>query len=144
MVHALRETWRVLEPDSLLIDLRPAVRHARIGLFRDRRPTIQWKMRESLGSYRAANRSLRLAEESGLLRRVHTSRFTCTTVFPSVEHLRDWLCDWYGADSAGDVDDQVRQVQAALAQPEYAGQLIAEVRFVLRGLTKLDVSPGIT
>ena len=140
MVHALREAWRVLRSDLLLIDLRPAVQHARIGLFRDQRPTIQWKMCESLESYRAASRSLQLAEELGLFRCVHTGRYICTTVFPSVQHLRDWLCDWYGAESTGDVDDQVQQAQTAMAQREYAGQLIAEVRFVLTVLTKLGVS----
>jgi hypothetical protein len=81
--------------DSLLIDIRPALQHGRVGLFRDGLFTVAWAMRESLARYRAASRSLGVAADRKLFRSRASSRFPCTTVFPSVEDLQYWLHDWY-------------------------------------------------
>ena len=114
MVHALQESWRVLAPNSYLIDLRPAIEHARIGLIRDGRFTIQWKTEESLEGSRAASRSLKIAEELRLFRRGHSGRFSCTTVFPSTQHLKGWLFEWYGSESTDDADDLVKRIEDAI------------------------------
>jgi hypothetical protein len=136
MVHALQEAWRVLRADSFLIDLRPAIEHGRVGLIRDGCFTIQWAMRESLASYRAASRSLKTAKDLKLFGRQTSSRFSCTTVFPSEEHLKDWLHDWYEPESAGAADNLVRRVEKANKQPELTGRIVARTPFVLKVLTK--------
>jgi hypothetical protein len=136
MVHALQEAWRVLRADSFLIDLRPAIEHGRVGLIRDGCFTIQWAMRESLASYRAASRSLTTAKDLKLFGRQTSSRFSCTTVFPSEEHLKDWLHDWYEPESAGAADNLVRRVEKANKQPELTGRIVARTPFVLKVLTK--------
>jgi len=141
MVHALQEAWRVLRIDSRLIDLRPAIGHGRIGLIRDGRFTIQWVMGESLASYRAASRSLAMVSELKWFGRRTSSRFSCTTVFPSVEHLKDWLHNWYESESAGHADNLVRRVEKASKQPELTGKMVAEVPFMLKVLTKRDGLP---
>ena len=141
MVHALQEAWRVLRTDSRLIDLRPAIEHGRIGLIRDGRFMVQWVTGEPLASYRAASRSLTAVEDLKLFGRRYSSRFYCTTVFPSVEHLRDWLHDWYEPESTGHADDLVRRVEKASRQPEFAGKLVAKVPFMLKVLTKRNLSP---
>jgi hypothetical protein len=141
MVHALQEAWRVLRANSCLIDLRPAIEHGRIGLIRDGRFTIQWVMGESLASYRAASRSLTTVKDLKLFGRRRSSRFSCTTVFPSVEHLKDWLHDWYEPESTGYADNLVRRVEKASKQPKFTGKIIAKVPFMLRVLTKRNLSP---
>ena len=141
MVHALQETWRVLRADSCLIDLRPATEHGRVGLIRDGRFTIQWAMRESLADCRAASRSLTTVQNLKLFGCRTSSRFSCTTVFPSVEHLKDWLYDWYESESRSDADNLVRRVEEANRQPEFTGMIVARVRFMLKVLTKRNVWP---
>ena len=141
MVHALQEAWRVLRADSFLIDLRPAIEHGRVGLIRDGCFTIQWAMRESLASYRAASRSLTTAKDLKLFGRRTSSRFSCATVFPSEEHLNDWLHDWYEPESARYADSLVRRVERANKQPEFTGRIVAMTPFVLKVLTKRNVLP---
>jgi hypothetical protein len=141
MVHALREAWRVLRPDAVLIDLRPAIEHGRVGLVRNGEFAVQWRTRESLAPYRAASRSLACAEKLKLFGRRRSSRFICTTVFPSPEHLKDWLYDWYERECFHHADDLVRRVEEARRQPELAGSIVARIPFMLKVLTKRDVSP---
>jgi hypothetical protein len=141
MVHALQEAWRVLRADSFLIDLRPAIEHGRVGLIRDGCFTIQWAMRESLASYRAASRSLTTAKDLVLFGRQTSSRFSCTTVFPSEEHLKDWLHDWYEPESVRYADNLVRRVEKANKQPELTGRIVAMTPFVLKVLTKRNGLP---
>ena len=141
MVHALQEAWRVLRADSFLIDLSPAIAHGRVGLLRDGRFTVAWAMRESLAGYRAANRSLAIVRDCKLFGRPTSSRFSCTTVFPSAEDLKDWLHDWYEPESARYADDLVRGVERASRQPETTGRIVARVPFVLKVLAKCNVLP---
>jgi hypothetical protein len=143
MVHALQEAWRVLRANAFLIDLRPANEHGRVGLIREGRFTIQWPMRESLASYRAASRSLAMAKDLKLFGRRTSSRFSCTTVFPSVEPLKDWLHDWHEAESASYADNLVRRVEKASKQPELTGVIVARIPFVLQVLVKCNLSPWI-
>jgi hypothetical protein len=138
MVHALREAWRVLRADALLIDLRPAIAHGRVGLVRDGRFTVQWRTRESLASYRAASRSVAEVLGLGLFVCRSSSRFSCTTVFPAVETLRDWLHDWYETESAGRADALAKRVEGANERPELAGTLVAEVPFTLRAYKRRE------
>jgi hypothetical protein len=143
MVHALQEAWRVLRAssfNSFLIDLRPAIEHSRVGLIRDGGFTVQWATRESLADYRAASRSLTIAEDLKLFGHRRSSRFTCTTVFPSPEHLKDWLHDWYEPEAMRHADDLVRQVEKASKQPEFTGKIVARVPFMLKAFTKRNVS----
>ncbi len=136
MVHALQEAWRVLRADAFLIDLRPAMQHGRVGLLRDGRFTVALAMRESLAPYRAASRSLTMAEELKLFGRRASSRFSCTTVFPSAEHLKDWLHDWYEPESFAHADNLVRWVGEAAGQAELAGVIAARMSFMLRVLIR--------
>jgi hypothetical protein len=142
MVHALQEAWRVLRADSTLIDLRPANEHARVGLVREGGFTVQWVMEESLAPYRAASRALTTAKALKRFGPRSSSRFSCTTVFPSVADLRDWLHDWYEEESAASAENLVRRVEEANRQPQSAGAMVAVVPFMLKVLTKRSLSPS--
>jgi len=98
-------------------------------------------MRESLAGSRAASRSLTTVQNLKLFDCRTSSRFSCTTVFPSAEDLKDWLYDWYEAESVGYADNLVRRVEKANKQPELTGVIVARVQFILRVLIKRWVSP---
>jgi hypothetical protein len=138
MVHALQEAWRVLKPNSYLIDLRPAARHARIGLVCENDFTIQWKMRESLESYRSANRVLRIVEDMRLFKCENTRRFSCTIVFSTIQYLKDWLYDWYETEALDLADELVGSVEDAIVHPELYGEITARIPFLLKALVKQD------
>jgi hypothetical protein len=142
MVHALQEAWRVLRANSLLIDLRPANEHGRVGLVREGTFTVQWVTEESLAPYRAASRALTTAKALKLFGPRASSRFSCTTVFPSAADLKDWLHDWYEAGSAASADNLVRRVEEANKQPQCTGAMVAVVPFMLKVLTKRSLSPS--
>jgi hypothetical protein len=135
MVHALQEAWRVLKADSTLIDLRPAIAHGRVGLVRDGNFTVQWVTEESLASYRAASRALTVLERSRLYGLRASIRFSCTTVLPSPEHLRDWLYNWYESEAKGRADNLMERVEQARERPQFTGAMVAVVPFMLKVLT---------
>src|SRR5574341_1095642 len=86
MVHALREAHRVLKPNSLLIDLRPAAIHRQVGIVRAGCYQLLGTMREKLGDDRAANRAVAQVE--------------CRRVMDSLGDLRTFIDEFYtlGAD----------------------------------------------
>jgi hypothetical protein len=91
MVHALSEAWRVLRPEGYLIDLRPAIVHARIGISGQAGFIELGVWPDSLDDSRAASKALRRATEAGLFRRLGGARFTCSILASSVQELQDWL-----------------------------------------------------
>jgi len=141
MVHALQEAWRVLRYQSTLIDLRPAIEHARVGLIRSGRFTAQWATGESLDNYRAASQSLIKVKASKLFRVRSSSRFSCSTIFPSLDHLKDWLYEMYPTESTGSADTLLKQIKEANKQPELKGKIVARVPFMLKVLVKRTLSP---
>src|SRR5215510_13314825 len=68
MGHALREAHRVLKPGGLLIDLRPAPAHRRVGIVSGGRYRRLGTTRESLDPDHAAGRALRRIRRTGLFR----------------------------------------------------------------------------
>lgn len=91
MVHALREARRVLKPNGLLIDLRPAAVHRKVGILQRGRWRQLGVMRESLDDDRAANRAvLRLLKE-GILERESRAQFDCLRVMDTLDEFRDFL-----------------------------------------------------
>ena len=66
MVHALREAHRVIKPNGILIDLRPALVHRRVGIERAGRFRQLGRMYESLDDDREANRSVAYVLRAGL------------------------------------------------------------------------------
>jgi hypothetical protein len=75
MVHALRQAHRVLKPGGLLIDLRPAPAHRRVGIFSGGRHRRLGTTRESLDLDRAGERTVRRACRAGLFRLETSIRF---------------------------------------------------------------------
>jgi SAM-dependent methyltransferase len=94
MVHALREAHRVLRPGGILIDLRPAAKHRRVGLGRDRRWREIGRLRESFAEDHAADGAVAEVLRLGIFRR--RSRFS-VLVEREMDDMRDfraWLTEF--------------------------------------------------
>jgi len=91
MVHALREVHRVLRREGVLIDLRPAAVHRRIGIGRDRRWKLAGVMQEDFRDDHAADRAVRRAVREGWLRRGRRIEVMVDREMDSMEDFREWL-----------------------------------------------------
>lgn len=94
MVHALREVHRVLKPNGVLIDLRPATRHRRTGLGQDKRWQLVGVMQESLADDRAADAAVAHVIQQGLFRSVGSLTFELDRVMDTQEDFQAWLDDF--------------------------------------------------
>ena len=94
MVHALQEAHRVLRPNGLLIDLRPAPAHRRVGLQRGRQWTLVAAMKEDLSDDHAANQAVRTAVGRGLFRRELFDRFELKRHVGGLSAFRAYLEDF--------------------------------------------------
>ena len=91
MVYALREAHRVLRPQGLLIDLRPAAVHRRVGLVQDGEYKFKWFSRESFDDDREADRAVATMVNAGLLRSERRIRFACYRIMDSLEDFQAWM-----------------------------------------------------
>jgi len=91
MVHALREAHRVLKPNGILVDLRPALVHRRVGIERTGRFRQVGTLREPLDDDRAANRSVSSVLRAGLFKVEWRTRFDCRRVMDSLGDLRTFI-----------------------------------------------------
>jgi SAM-dependent methyltransferase len=94
MVHALREAHRVLRPGGILVDLRPAAKHRRVGLGKGRRWRQVGVMRESFEEDRAADRAVAEVLRAGLFRRGARTEFLVDREMDSLEDFRTWLKEY--------------------------------------------------
>jgi len=93
MVHALQETHRVLKPDGILIDLRPAPAHRRLGIGEGKHWQFVGQLREALDDDYAANAAVARMVREGYFRREKRMRFQLDRVMDTVDDVRDFLAD---------------------------------------------------
>ncbi len=94
MVHALKEAHRVLKPNGLLIDLRPAPAHRRLGLGEGRRWREVGPLHEVLDDDYAADESVARMVREGYLRPEKRMRFQLDRVMDTVEDARAFIDDF--------------------------------------------------
>lgn len=117
----------MLKPNGLLIDLRPAAVHRRVGIsFRGR-----WRqlgvMREPLDDDRAANRAVLRVLNEGLLKRASRTQFDCLRVMDRLEEFRDFF------ETTPSPDWLLERVASALADKR------GKVKIVVRGPLTMQV-----
>jgi SAM-dependent methyltransferase len=91
MVHALEEAARVLKPDGLLVELRPAPRHRRVWLVTSERSALIGRMHEDLGPDHAADAALARFMTRAQLRARFRRRTVCNRYVDSLTEFREFL-----------------------------------------------------
>jgi hypothetical protein len=130
MVHALREAHRVLKLNGLLFDLRPGLKHRRVGLFRAGRWHLVGTMRENFSDDRAANAAVTLILCEGLFEREKQMQLDLKRYLDTLKDLRAWLDEY---SKLGRHDWLHKRVQRALLKES------GETKIVVRGPLELNV-----
>jgi hypothetical protein len=94
MVHALHEAQRVLQPNGILFDLRPAPVHRRVGIQSAAGVQEIGAMREDLTDDYAANRAVKQVLREGLFKSETFTQFNCNRVIDSLQEFQTWLLEF--------------------------------------------------
>jgi hypothetical protein len=137
MVHALSEARRVLEPGGILVDLRPAARHRRVGVIRNGRTLWLARMRERFDDDRAADRAVARLVGRGQLRAAGRFEFSCRRVMDTLADLKRFLDDM----RLPPHDWLVERVARALERGRARRRIVVENPLVLRVLRKASPLP---
>lgn len=136
MVHALREVWRVLRPDGILLDLRPAIEHCRVGIVRAGRYTDLGRISEDFDGSRAANRAVAHVLGLKLFRMARRTRFECEVSFSSSGALREWIADYADTEDARSHERLVQRAERAIRGSPTQAKIVARIPLVLKVLRK--------
>ncbi len=94
MVHALKEAHRVLKPGGILIDLRPAPAHRRLGLGEGRHWRLVGPLHEILDDDYAADAAVAWMVRERYLRPEKRMRFRIDRVMDSMDDIRQFIDDF--------------------------------------------------
>ena len=136
MVHALRETYRVLKPDGLLIDLRPAAVHRRVGFTEGDGYRLRWVMRENFDDDHAADRAVAHVVNDGFFKAEGRTRFACYRVMDTLDDFQEWLKDFINKGKFPSHDWLVRRVGRAPEVSDGKSSIVVSAPLVLRTLRK--------
>jgi hypothetical protein len=140
MVHALHEAHRVLRPNGLLIDLRPAAEHRRVGI--TKADGYRWLgvMREKFDDDRAADRAVRQVESEGRFKALERTQFTCQRIMDTLDEFQEWLTDFVSRDKLPSHEWLVRRVERELNMTNRKTRIVVSGPLVLRVLRKQELS----
>jgi hypothetical protein len=137
MVHALREARRVLKPNGLLIDLRPASVHRRVKLVCAGREQPLGAMRETFDHNRAANRAVARVVGERAFKFEGRKRFTLDRSMDSLDEFQSWLADFMDRDDNLPPHDWlIQRVEQALLQQRGKTKIVVSGPLDLRLLRK--------
>src|SRR5262245_43370689 len=140
MVHALHEARRVLRPDGLLVDLRPAAVHRRVGVMQAERYRPLGVMRETFDNDRSADRAVTKVEREGLFKAERRTVFVCNRTMDSVDEFQEWLADFVKLGKQASHDWLVHRVKRALDVTGGKAKVVVSGPLVLRVLRKQEAT----
>src|SRR5580765_1102017 len=114
MVHALLEAHRVLKSNGILVDLRPAAVHRRVGVAADDNYRLPWVMREHFEDDLAADRAVAEVTREGRFKAEGRTRFACYRVMDRFDEFQAWLDDFVNKGKFQSHDWLARRVERVL------------------------------
>ncbi len=138
MVHALHEAHRVLNSNGILVDLRPAAVHRRVGIVRQGRFEHIGNMRERFDDDRAADRAIRQVLEEGLFKTEWRSKFRCRRLMDTPNDLRQWVDEFVTSSDLPSHDWLIERVERALSRKRTEWKIEVRGPLQVRVLRKLD------
>jgi len=141
MVHALHEAARVLKPQGLLVDLRPAAVHRRVGVIRAGRYRPVGVMRETFDDDRAADRAVTQVEGEGRFKAEGRTVFACNRIMDNLDEFQEWLADSVKQGKLPAHDWLVRRVERTLDVAGGKARVVVGGPLVLRVLRKPQAAP---
>jgi len=118
MVDALSEAHRVLRRNGMLVDLRPAAKHRRVGLQEGRHWRQIGVMRETFEEDWAADRAVASIVRGGLFRIERKDPFVLDRVMDTVDDLREWISEFGKRRALASHAWLIRRVERALESGE--------------------------
>ena len=138
MVHALEEAWRVLSPDGLLIDLRPAMVHRSVGVVDAAGLRKLGFMRERFDDDILANRAVAGVVRRGLFRRTQRTRVACTREMGTLDEFRSWLDPYVGLGKLPSHGWLLKKLDHALTDAGRGAKIVVSAPLELQVLAKRD------
>jgi hypothetical protein len=132
MVHALTEAHRVLKPNGILLDIRPAAQHRRAGLGAGKGWRFVGAMREQFDDDIASDRAVSQAVRAGLFRRETQTQINIDRVMDTLQDFREWLDD-FSSDKLPSHEWLYRKVEYSLAKEPVS------TKITVRGPLKIGV-----
>jgi hypothetical protein len=142
MVHALSEARRVLKPNSILVDLRPAIERHYVGILRAGRHRELGRTRERFDLDRAANRAVAHVLARRLFRQEWRTQFECDWVFATLGAFREWIREFIQSGGLSSHDWLIRRVANATRGRRGETKIVARAPLVMRVLTKEGTCHG--
>jgi hypothetical protein len=139
MVHALREVHRVLKTNGVLIDLRPAAKHRRVGLGMGKDWQPVGVMRESFEDDWAASRAVREVLRLGLFHREAHSEFELDRVMDSVEDFRVWLDEFIQFGSLPSHEWLVQRIESKRKKLDRKTKIVVRGPLIMGVMRKLEI-----
>ena len=140
MVHALHEARRVLKPKGLLIDLRPAVAHRKVGVLQAGHYQHLGTMRETFDNDYAANQAVTEVVRQGLFQAPRRLRFDCQRTMDNLAEFRAWLDEFVRLDKLPSHDWLLQKVGEALHVGNRKMKIIVQGPVDLRVLKKSEAN----
>lgn len=138
MVHALNEAQRVLKPDGILVDLRPAAMHRCVGITRKGHYQQIATMREKLDDDRAASRAVTDVLREGLFKAEWRTQFDCTRVMDTLDEFQAWIEEFVKLGGLSSHDWLVQRVERVLSAKHGKSKIVVRGPLVLRVLGKVN------
>ena len=139
MVHALEECHRVLKPDGIAFDLRPASVHMKIGTLKAGQFGFVGQMEETFENDYAANDAVAAILAKGLFKLTNRATFECQRHMETIEDFAEWLQDFQSlATDLASHQWLVRKAEEALQDAGAGAVLMATGPLILSVLKKQD------
>jgi len=133
MVHVLHEAHRVLKPGGILLDLRPAPKHRRVGLGARARWQLVGVMRDTFDDDHAADEAVKRVLREGLFGSEAPFEFQVDRVMDTLDDFRAWLDEFVQQGGLPPHDWLFKRVARARAKRD------PRIKIVVRGPLRLRV-----